>query len=69
LENLHDKIDINRGTEVLGGYSKTSVKVVTRLLGGKAVYTIVGMKNAQNYQIKVADKTAMVAEPKTHEWR
>jgi hypothetical protein len=53
--------------EVLGGNSKTSVKV--RVLGAKAVYIIIGMKTAQNYQIKVVDKTAMVAKPKTHEWR
>lgn len=38
----------NRGTEVLGGNSKTSVKVVTRFLGTKAVFIIVVIMTAQN---------------------
>jgi hypothetical protein len=45
------------------------VKVVTRFLGAKALYIIDVITTAQNYYTKGADKMAIFAESKTHEWR
>jgi hypothetical protein len=51
------------------GNSKSSVKVVKRLLGAKSVYIIVVMTTAQNDYTKETDKMAMVTESRIHEWR